>query len=238
MKDTLYQNSNYIIKPNTKYVIIASIKSLKSVESEPVLIPADGLITDISYLQKSPFNSTNSTIGNPSLVTVTFKRDTQTAIYGIQLLAFGKEDEPLFSRPENIDLGTQTFVKSPCLLDSYCPDVDLKGEIGLFTYRGKTAYLMKCIDSPTKAIRFVTTPKSTPIYPSKSNPQRDVVDISKFMATITATSQEGVELSRTTKIVEGFQAALTEPYPTYSNIKGGSGIVIGYNVSYKVLTIN
>jgi hypothetical protein len=237
LKDTLYQNTDYIIKPNTKYVIKASIQGIKSIESEPVLIPADGIVTDIVYLQKSPFNSTNNTIGNPSLVTVAFEKNIQTAMYGVQLLAFGKEGEKLVSRPENIDLGTQTFVKSPCLLDSFCPDVDLKGEIGPFTYRGRTAYLMKCIDSPEKTLRFVTTPRSSPIYPTKNNPQRDVVDISKFMVTLTSTSQEGVELSRTTKIVEGFQAALTEPYPTYSNIKGGLGIVIGYNVTYKILTI-
>jgi Domain of unknown function (DUF4249) len=238
LKDTLYQNTNYIIKPNTKYVIKVLVQGIKPVESEPVLIPADGIISDIIYLQKSPFNSTNTTIGNPSLVTVIFEKNIQTAMYGIQLLAFGKEEERLFLFAENIDLGTQTSVKSPCLLDSYCPDIDLKGEIGTFIYRGKTAYLMKCIDSPTKTLRFVTTPRSSPLYPTKNNPQRDVVDISKFIVTLTATSQEGIELARTTKIVEGFQAALTEPYPTYSNVKGGLGIVIGYNVTYKVLTIN
>jgi hypothetical protein len=237
LKDTLYQNSNYVIKPNTNYVIKASVQGVKPVESEPVLIPADGVITDIVYLEKSPFNSTNNTIGNPSLVTVTFEKDIKTAAYGIQLLRFGKEEEKLVSRAENIDLGTQTFVKSPCLVESFCPDIDLEGNISPFTYRGRTAYLTKCIDIPTKTLRFVTTPRSTPLYPTKNNPNRDVVDISKYMVTLTATSQEGVELSRTTRIIEGFQAALTEPYPTYSNIKGGLGIVIGYNVTYKILIL-
>lgn len=237
LKDTLYENADYVIRPNTKYTLKAFVQGLKSIESEPVIIPVDGIITDIVYLQKSPFNSTNNAIGNPSLVTVAFEKNIQTAMYGVQLLGFGKEEERLVSHPENIDLGTQTFVKSPCLLDSFCPDIDLKGGIGPFTYRGKTAYLTKCINSPEKTLRFVTTPRSTPLYPTKNNPQRDVVDISKFMVTLTSTSQEGVELSRTTRIVEGFQAALTEPYPTYSNIKGGLGIVSGYNVTYKILTI-
>lgn len=237
LKDTLYQNPNYIIKANTEYKIKASVQGIKSVESESVLIPTDTFISNISYLEKSPFNSTNTTIGNPSLVTVTFRKDIQTAIYGVQLLAFNKEGERLFLFYENIDLGTQTFMKSPCLSDSYCPDVDLRGSLGLFIYRGRTAYLTKCIDSPEKSLRFVTTSKSTPLSPTISNPQSDVEDVDKFLVTLTATSQEGLELSRTSKIMEGFEAALSEPYPTYSNIKGGLGIVIGYNVAYKVLTI-
>ena len=224
LKDTLYQNTNYVIKPDTKYVIKASVQGVKAVESEPVLIPVDGLITDIIFLKNSPVNSTNNTIRNPALISVTFKKDDSVAGYSIQLLNYDKNSKRYFSLGENIDLGTLTFVKSPCLFDSYCANVDIDGNIGDFVYRGRTAYLRKCIDTENKQVRFVTG----------SSFQENA----RVIVIVTATSQEGVELSRTTKIVEGFQAALTEPYPTYSNIKGGLGIVIGYNVTYKVLNIN
>lgn len=224
LKDTLYQNTNYIIKPNTKYVIKASVQEIKPVESEPVLIPADGMITDIIFLKNSPVNSTNNTIRNPALITVTFKKDDSIAGYSIQLLNYNKNSERYFSLGENIDLGTVTFVKSPCLFDSYTPNVDINGNVGDFIYRGRTAYLRKCIDTESKEVRFVTGSG----FPENS----------RVIVILTAISQEGVELSRTTRIVEGFQAALTEPYPTYSNVKGGIGIVIGYNVTYKVLNIN
>ncbi|MDZ7900162.1 MAG: DUF4249 family protein [Arcicella sp.] len=224
LKDTLYQNSNYIIKSNTNYVIKASVQGVKSVESEPVLIPADGVINNVVYLKNSPVNSTNNTIRNPALITVTFRKDDSVAGYGVQLLNYDKSSKKYFSLGENIDLGTLTFVKSPCLFDSYCANVDIDGNIGNFIYRGRTAYLSKCIDTEDKQVRFVTG--------------SGFEENTRIIAILTATSQEGVELSRTTKIVEGFQAALTEPYPTYSNVKGGIGIVIGYNVTYKVLTIN
>ena len=224
LKDTLYQNTNYVIKPDTKYVIKASVQGVKPVESEPVLIPVDGLITDIIFLKNSPVNSTNNTIRNPALISVTFKKDDSVAGYSIQLLNYDKNSKRYFSLGENIDLGTLTFVKSPCLFDSNTPNVDIDGNVGDFIYRGRTAYLRKCIDTENKQVRFVTGSG----FPENS----------RVIIILTAISQEGIELSRTTKIVEGFQAALTEPYPTYSNVKGGIGIVIGYNVTYKVLNIN
>lgn len=224
LKDTLYQNTNYVIKPDTKYVIKASVQGVEPVESEPVLIPVDGLITDIIFLENSPVNSTNNTIRNPALISVTFKKDDSVAGYSIQLLNYDKNSKRYFSLGENIDLGTLTFVKSPCLFDSNTPNVDIDGNVGDFIYRGRTAYLRKCIDIENKQVRFVTGSG----FPENS----------RVIVILTAISQEGIELSRTTKIVEGFQAALTEPYPTYSNVKGGIGIVIGYNVTYKVLNIN
>ncbi len=225
LKDTLYQNTDYIIKPNTEYVIKASVQEIKPVESEPVLIPVDGIITDVTYLEKSPINSTNNTIRNPSLITLTFKKDDSVAGYSVQLLNYDKNSKRYFSLGENIDLGTLTFVKSPCLFSSFSANVDVDGNVGGdFIYRGRTAYLRKCIDTENKQVRFITG----------SGFQQNA----RVIAILTATSQEGVELSRTTRIVEGFQAALTEPYPTYSNVKGGIGIVIGYNVTYKVLNIN
>jgi hypothetical protein len=223
LKDTLYQNTNYIIKPNTEYVIKASVQGTKSVESEPVLIPADVTISGLTYLEKSPFNSVINTYTNPSLVTLTFKKDNRIAGYGVQLLLYDKDNKKYRDIGENIDLSTQTKVKSPCLFDSYCADVDINGNIGRILYRGRTAYLGKCIDTEEKQVRFVLGSK----FQENSN----------VIVTLTATSQEGVELSRTSRIIEGFTGSLSEPYPTYSNIKGGLGIAIGYNITYKVLTI-
>ncbi len=224
LKDTLYQNTTYIIKPNTKYVIKASVQGINSIESEPVLIPPDVIIMDINYLEKSPVNPINGATKNPALTTLTFKRDYNVAGYGIEFLSYDRSSKKYQRLGENVDLGTITFVKSPCLFESYCADVDIEnGNIGKLNYRGRTAYLSKCIDTENKQVGFVTGPLNK--------------GSTTLVFTITATSQEGIELSRTTRIVEGFQAALTEPYPTYSNIKGGIGVIIGYNVTYKVFTI-
>jgi Domain of unknown function (DUF4249) len=223
LKDTLYQNPNYIIKPNTKYVIKASVQGIKSIESEPVLIPADGVISGLTYLEKSPVNSAINQYQNPSLVSVMFKKDDRISGYGVQLLLYDKDDKKYEKYDENIDLGTETKVKSPCLFGSYCADVDVNGNIKRIFYNGRTAYLSKCIDTEEKQVRF--------IFGSRIPVGINVV------AVITAASQEGVEQSRTSRVIEGFTGSLSEPYPAYSNIKGGLGIVIGYNVTYKVLTI-
>jgi Domain of unknown function (DUF4249) len=223
LKDTLYQNPNFIIKSNTEYIIKASVQNMKPVESEPVLIPADGIITTATFLPNSSINSTINTLSNPALTTVTFKKNENVAGYGVQLIAYDKNNKQYFNLGENIDVGRETLIKSPCLFWSFCADVDIDGNIGKIVYRGRTAYLSKCIDTNEKQVRFVTG--------------SNFAENTSLIITLTATSQEGVELSRTSKIMEGFEAALSEPYPTYSNIKGGLGIVIGYNVAYKVLTI-
>lgn len=241
LKDSLYINPSYIIKANTQYTIKASVQGAKSVESESVLIPADVSILSTSYEINPTVKATNSYFNFPCLVTTTFKKDIEVAGYGIQILGFNKEEQQLYSDNENLESNSQTIAKSPCLFAGNCVDVGLDGTIGELTYRGYSSYVSKCLDSSEKNIKIMTSLESYGLahanrYPPYS-PAPQSRKITKLIVTVTAISKEGLELSRTTKVMEGFSAALSEPYPTYSNIKGGLGIVIGYNVAYKVLTI-
>lgn len=238
LKDSLYVNPNYIIKANTSYAIMVSVQGLPKVESEPVLIPADVEIINATYEKKSSVIDTRSYFRVPCLVNISFKKDEKIAGYGINVLGYNKEGENLVCRNENLELGRQqVLIKSPCIFETYNVDVDLDGNIGFFTY-SYNSYLSRCIDSPIKNVpvmveleggilansnRFNSTPKS-----EQSN---------RLIICITAVSDEVIELSKTTKIVEGVTASLSEPYPTYSNVKGGLGIVTGHNVGYKILTI-
>ena len=63
------------------------------------------------------------------------------------------------------------------------------------------------------------------------------IGIFALLVTFSSCTVEELELAKSTQLVEGFTAALSEPHPTYSNIKGGLGIVTGYNVAYKILYI-
>lgn len=237
LKDTMYVNPNYVIKPNVRYNIRASVINIGNVESERVLIPADGQILNISYDTKTTIQSIYS-IEKPCLVTGSFKKEINIAGYGINILGYNKEGQQLTCYNDNLDFGRfGVLVKPPCSFPIELPDVDLAGNIGLFKY-GRKAYISKCLEGAEKNFTILTdlygrgfanAVRGTP-YPLNS-------DINKLIVCVTSLSDEVVEYGRTIKVIEGFEASLSEPYPTYSNVRGGLGIVMGYNVTYKVLTI-
>jgi hypothetical protein len=238
LKDSLYINPNYIIKANTHYTIKVNVEGLPKVESEPVLIPADVEIISATYDTKPTFKGTSNYFTIPCLVNVTFKKNEKIAGYGINVSGYNKEGEHLKCYNENLELGRQqVLIKSPCIFQTYNADIDLDGNVSSFTY-SYNSYLSRCLDVTEKTVpimvelrggilanapRFNSTPKS-----EQSN---------RLVVCINSVSDEVIELSKTIQLVEGVSAALSEPYPTYSNVKGGLGIVTGYNVGYRILTI-
>lgn len=236
LKDTLYVNPDYTIKANVKYSVKATVLNIGFVESEPVLIPPDGLLVSATYTTKITVESTGNTIRNPCLVTTVFKKSNDVAAYSVDLIGYNNEGQ-LICGYNNIEIGGSTIVKSPCFFETETPYIDLSGNIGLFTF-GKHAYVSKCIDTPEKEVRLFADLNSygfTNLTPAN---EFDIPNpINKIIVSVVAMSKEELELAKSTQLVEGFTAALSEPHPTYSNIKGGLGIVTGYNVAYKILYI-
>lgn len=238
LKDTVYINPNYIIKASVMYSIKVNVPNIGSAESEPVLIPPDGLLLSATYNTKVTVESTGNTIRNPCLVTAFFKKSDNVAAYSVDLIGYN-DDGQLICGYNNLEFGRRTIVKSPCFFETETPYVDLLGNIGTFKF-GKYAYVSKCINTPEKEVKLFadlnsygfTVPSLDPIKRFEiPNP------INKIIVSVVAMSQEELELAKSIQLVEGFTATLSEPHPTYSNIKGGLGIVTGYNVSYKILYI-
>jgi len=236
LQDSLYVKKDYIVKANTNYKIKVKVVDVGSVESEPVQIPPDGVISKATYDTKTIVSSTGNTVRNPCLINLTFKKIDNVAGYGIDLVGYNDEGQ-LICGYNYLDIGRSTIIKSPCIIDIETPYIDLQGDIGKFTF-GKKAYVGKCIDTFEKDVKLFADLNSYGF----TNPTPDNMfiipnPINKIIVCVTAVSNEVVEMAKTTRTVEGFTAALSEPYPTYSNIKGGLGIVTGYNVSYKILYI-
>ncbi len=239
LKDTMYINPNYIIKGNVKYSIKVSVPNIGSAESEPVLIPPDGLLLSATYNTKITVESAGgNTVRNPCLVTAVFKKSSDVAAYSVDLIGYNDEGQ-LICGYNNLEFGRRTIIKSPCFFETATPYVDLLGNIGTFKF-GKYAYVSKCIDTPGKEVKLFadlnsygfTVPSLDPIKRFEiPNP------INKIIVSVVAMSKEELELAKSIQLVEGFTAALSEPHSTYSNIKGGLGVVTGYNISYKILDI-
>jgi hypothetical protein len=238
LKDTLYINPNYTIKSSVKYSIKVTVPNIGFVESEPVLIPPDGLLISATYDTKITVESTGNTVRNPCLVTAVFKKLSDVAAYSVDLIGYNDEGQ-LICGYNNLEIGGRTIVKSPCFFETETPYIDLLGNIGSFKF-GKQAFVSKCIDTPEKEVKLMadlnsygfTVPSLDPIKRFEiPNP------INKIIVSVVTISKEELELAKSIQLVEGFTSALSEPYPTYSNIKGGLGIVTGYNVSYKILYI-
>lgn len=238
LKDTVYVNPDYTIEASVKYSIKVTVPNIGNVESAPVLVPPDGLITTTKYDTKTTIESTGNTIRNPCLVTIIFKQSSDVAGYSVDLIGYNDEGQ-LICGYNNLEFGRRTIVKSPCFFETATPYIDLLGNIGLFKF-GKQAYVGKCINTSEKEVKLLadlnsygfTVPSLDPIKRFEiPNP------INKIIVSLVAVSQEELELAKSIQLVEGFAASLSEPYPTYSNIKGGLGIVTGYNVSYKILYI-
>lgn len=237
LKDSLYVKPDCIIKANTSYTIKVSVNGLPKVESYPVLIPADVEIISATYNTASTFKGTSNSFAMPCLVNTTFKKNETIAGYGINILGYNKEGEHLKCYNENIELGRQqVLIKSPCIFETYNVDVDLNGDIGSFTY-SHNSYLSRCLDSPEKTVPIMVELKGNVLANNSSNSTPKSKQSNRLIVCLTAVSNEVIELSKTIKIVEGVTASLSEPYPTYSNVKGGLGIVTGHNVGYKILTI-
>jgi len=234
LKDTIYVNPDYIIKASVKYSIKVTVPNIGSVESEPVLIPPDGLLVSATYNTKITVESTGNTIRNPCLVTAVFKKLDNIAAYSVDLIGYNDEGQ-LNCGYNNSEFGRQTIIKSPCFFDTETPYIDLLGNIGSFKF-GKQAYVSKCIDTPEKEVKLFADLNSYG-FTDPSKIFDEAAPINKIIVSLVAMSQEELELAKSTQMVEGFTAALSEPHPTYSNIKGGLGIVTGYNVSYKILYI-
>lgn len=230
LKDTMYVNSSYVIKSNVRYTIKVNVLNIGNVESEPVLIPSDGQIINISYDTKTTVQSIYS-VSKPCLVTGSFKKEDNIAGYGINIMGYNQNEQQLTSYLDNLDFGTfGVLVKPPCSFPIELPDVDLLGNIGLFKY-GQKAYISKCLEGSEKNFRILADLRGYSRSESKSS------NSNRLIVCVTALSDEVVEYGRTIKIIEGFEASLSEPYPTYSNVKGGLGIVMGYNVTYKIITV-
>ena len=239
LKDTMYVNPNYIIKGNVKYSIKVSVPKIGFAESESVLIPPDGLLLSATYNTKITVESAGgNTVRNPCLVTAVFKKSSDVAAYSVDLIGYNDEGQ-LICGYNNLEFGRRTIIKSPCFFETATPYVDLLGNIGTFKF-GKYAYVSKCIDTTEKEVKLFadlnsygfTVPSLDPIKRFEiPNP------INQIIVSVVAMSKEELELAKSIQLVEGFTAALSEPHPTYSNIKGGLGVVTGYNVSYKILYI-
>ena len=230
LKDTMYVNPNYIIKPNVSYTIKANVQNVGSVESEPVLIPPNLVITKIVYDKKTtiavPYGNT---LEYPCLITTTFQKVENVGGYGIDILGYN-EDGRIGCEFNYLDIKLGSFIKSPCYFDLNLPEIDLNGNVESSLTSGRGAYTNKCIDTPEKEFRVVADLRAdayNPKYPF----------INRYQICITTLSNEALEFSKSIKIFEGFYGALSEPNLTYSNVKGGLGVVAGYNVSYKVINV-
>lgn len=231
LKDTMYVNLNYIIKPNVKYTIKANIQNVGTVESEPVLIPPNIVITKVIYDTKTTIAVPDgNTLEYPCLITTTFKKVDSVGGYGIDLLGYNEGGRTSCDF-NYLDIKPYAFIKSPCYFGYNLPEIDLNGNIGRFnTSVIQGVYTNKCIDTLEKEFRVVADLRTGAFnakYPF----------ISQYQICITALSNEALELAKSIKIIEGFYGALSEPSITYSNVKGGIGTVVGYNVSYKMLNV-
>lgn len=237
LKDTLYIKQDYIIKADTKYVIKVSVQGVKNIESEPVLIPSDIQILKLEYDVNTVIRSSTNYTRLPCLVKFSFQKNDAIISYGIDIRGYNKDGEQLRCAYDNLELGRRTVVKSPCSYSTDIPEVDLVGNIGKFNF-GKNAYISKCLDDSEKEISLIADLYGNGYADAvKGTPFPTNTKINQMVVCLTTISNEGLELFKTIKPVEGVSAALLEPYPTYNNIKGGLGIVIGYNVTYRVITI-
>ena len=229
LNDTMYVNPNYFIKPNVKYTIKANVQNVGTVESEPVLVPPNIVITKAIYDNKTTIKVPGGyTLENPCLITTTFKKVENVGGYGIDILGYNEGGKANCDF-NYLDIKLYSYIKSPCYFSYPLPEIDLNGNVVQST-SDKGVYTNKCIDTPEKEFRVVADLR-TGAYNAK------YPFINQYQICITTLSNEVLEVAKSTKIIEGFYGALSEPNITYSNIKGGLGVVAGYNVSYKVLNV-
>jgi Domain of unknown function (DUF4249) len=238
LKDTMYVNPNYVIKPNLSYTIKANVQNVGTVESEPVLIPPNIIITKVIYDKKTTVVVPDaSTLEYPCLITTTFQKVENVAGYGIDILAYNEEGR-IGCDFNYLDIKLNSFIKSPCYFDLNLPEIDLSGNVRNSISSNRGAYTNKCIDTPEKEFRVVANLKGGSLRLEGNNiftPKNRLIN--QYQICITTLSNEALEFSKSIKIFEDFYGALSEPNLTYSNVKGGLGVVAGYNVSYKVINV-
>ena len=233
----MYVNPNYIIKANTDYIIKAYISTVGSVESEPVHIPSDVTISQISFDTKTTLIPKYSGYTPSFLVEFSFKKNIDKGIYyAVSEIGYNDEQGPFGCYSENLEYDKSTKVKSPCYLKVTTPFINKNGLLRGFSY-GYIAYSEECITDSEKKIQLLVQTTGNSISKDIIFPNSFNYAIKQLIIMVTTISSEAIKEQDTTTDVEGLGAILSEPSRTYTNIKGGLGVVSGYNYSYKTLII-
>jgi hypothetical protein len=218
----IYTSPKYKLFPEKEYIIKVNAVGLPNAESSPVKVPASFPLQSIKLDKNTNVSSLNGQRANPALLTVVL-REGPSEFLGIvaQTYTGGYINATNISPLEtSITLGETT--SSDCIYRSALfGDFQLKALLfkpTLFIYD------TFCLRN-SKTMNLVVETKG---YVQKPNDFKEQ-DADEIRIQLVNCSSQYVEFTKKNKILEGLDYAFTEPTPTYSNVKGGYGVVVAIN---------
>lgn len=228
----IYKLASYKLKAGKKYVLRAEVAGLNPAENTPVKIP-NALPLQNLFIDKTTTVSSLNQSAKPVLLKVALRNDvTLEAQYGIVVETY-KTNYPVSSviSPLETSISLSSGVNENCIKRSALfGNFDFQPLIyksSLFIYN------TDCFINSSKEMNIVV---ETIGYIQKTNDYSqqpaDEIRVQLF-----GLSDEYYEYTSRNKFFEGLDYAFNEPTPTYTNVKGGYGVVVALNRAYRVVRL-
>ncbi|MFN4145179.1 MAG: DUF4249 domain-containing protein [Runella sp.] len=230
-KQGIYRIANYKIKPGQKYVIKVSKTGFQPAESAPVHIPNSFPLRSLSIDSNTNVSSSNSQWADPILLNVMLHDSPLSDVFlGVlaQTYTGGFLNATQISP---IESNTNLTNASDCLLRSA-----LFGEFELKPLIFKSQLFLYnpiCIGTTNRRLGIILETKGYVQRPNDFSLQK----ADEIRVQLLVCSPEYAEFTKRNKILEGLDFAFNEPQPTYTNVKGGYGVVVAFNRMNRTLRL-
>ena len=231
-----YEFPNYTIQPNKVYTLKAFVEGHEKVESKPIRIPADVQVKSIStrFLSSNEPININRTFRQPISIKATLENNTNSGDYMVldaESLLINSTDTLYGSAayPTEIDPNnTLGFEKNPCYAEA--PTL-----LPPFSSRYALAYNTQCLGASSKEIELVADGYTLFYDKNVKNSSFNNANAIRVLSAIYL--PDYILFRRADRVVEGSDNAFVPTQPTYSNVKGGIGIVTAINRKIQIVKL-
>lgn len=229
----IYKLTTYKLKAEKKYFVKVTANGFESVENLPVRMPSLFPLQSIIIDKTTPIGSLNQS-AKPVLLKVRFRGGVLSELqYGVvvdtysnNFVVAGNLISPLETSISLTNPSNENCIKRSALLG----DFDFKP---LLYKSPLIVYNSNCFLDSEKGMNLVI---ETVGYVQKINDySQQTAD--EIRLQLVSLSPEYYEYAQKNKFFEGLDYAFNEPTPTFTNVKGGYGVVVAINSTYKVLKL-
>lgn len=217
----VYTLAQYKLLPEKSYTIKASADGLPNAESAPVKIPSSFPLQSIQLDRAANVSSINGPGAKPVLLRV-FLREDSSEFLGILAETY---TDGYINATQITPLETSVSLGASAASDCFFTS-GLFGNLGLQLpiYRALLIYNTFCLRN-SRTLNVVVETNGSLQKPGDYSRQ----DADEIRVQLVNCSPEYVEYTKRNRILEGMDFAFNEPTPTYTNVKGGYGVIVAIN---------